>query len=158
MFSLLTQKIKLDNVIRNKAYGNRIRLYPAYPEDNAYNFIYILYPEDNAYTLSINYTGLPLIRGTTLLRQHASKARKAQTQGTTNGNAGECKAISKISLLIVLYFIAGLIRDITYIYGGGAGGMICCSVRYQAELLGLWDPQNRDLRRKLPPETMFSVG
>ena len=33
-----------------------------------------------------------------------------------------------------------------------------CSIRYQDELLGLWDPQNRDLRRKLPPETMFSVG
>ena len=24
--------------------------------------------------------------------------------------------------------------------------------------MGLWDPQNRDLRRKLPPETMFSFG
>ena len=28
-------------------------------------------------------------------------------------------------------------------------------VRCQGELLGLWDPQNRDLRRKLPPETKF---
>ena len=28
-------------------------------------------------------------------------------------------------------------------------------LRYQGELLGLWDPQNRDLRRKLPPETNF---
>ena len=45
-----------------------------------------------------------------------------------------------------------------YYYGGGAGGMIGCSVRYQAELLGLWDPQNRDLRRKSPPETEKSVG
>ena len=31
-------------------------------------------------------------------------------------------------------------------------------LRYQGELLGLWDPQNRDLRRKLTPETKFSVG
>ena len=35
-------------------------------------------------------------------------------------------------------------------------------VRYQGELLGLWDPQNRDLyvdrRRKLPPETKFLGG
>ena len=30
--------------------------------------------------------------------------------------------------------------------------------RYQGELLGLWDPQNRDLRRKPPPETKFLVG
>ena len=29
------------------------------------------------------------------------------------------------------------------------------TLRYQGELLGLWDPQNRDLRRKLPPETKF---
>ena len=28
-------------------------------------------------------------------------------------------------------------------------------LRYQGELLGLWDPQNRDLRRKLTPETKF---
>ena len=32
------------------------------------------------------------------------------------------------------------------------------TLRYQGELLGLWDPQNRDLRQKLPPETKFSVG
>ena len=42
-------------------------------------------------------------------------------------------------------------------YGGGPGGMIGFSVRYQGELLGIWDPQNRDLRQKLPPETTFSV-
>ena len=29
---------------------------------------------------------------------------------------------------------------------------------YQGELLGLRDPQNRDLRRKPPPETVKSVG
>ena len=44
------------------------------------------------------------------------------------------------------------------LYGGGPGGMISWSVRYQGELLGLWDPQNRDLRRKPPPETVKSVG
>ena len=43
-------------------------------------------------------------------------------------------------------------------YGGCPGHSIGFSLRYQGELLGLWDPQNRDLRRKLPPETMFSVG
>ena len=32
------------------------------------------------------------------------------------------------------------------------------SVRYQGELLGLWDLRNRDLRRKSPPETKVSVG
>ena len=31
-------------------------------------------------------------------------------------------------------------------------------LHYQGELLGIWDPQNRDPRRKLPPETKFSVG
>ena len=40
-------------------------------------------------------------------------------------------------------------------YGGGPGGMTGWSLRYQGELLGLWDPQNRDLRRKPPPETIF---
>ena len=43
-------------------------------------------------------------------------------------------------------------------YGGGAGGSIGFSVRYQGELLGLWDLQNRDPRRKSPPETEKSVG
>ena len=38
-------------------------------------------------------------------------------------------------------------------YGGGAGGSIGFAVRYQGELLGIWDPQNRDPRRKSPPET-----
>ena len=32
------------------------------------------------------------------------------------------------------------------------------TLRYQGELLGLWEPQNRDLRRKPPPETEFLVG
>ena len=31
-------------------------------------------------------------------------------------------------------------------------------LHYQGELLGIWDPQNRDPRRKPPPETKFSVG
>ena len=31
-----------------------------------------------------------------------------------------------------------------FFYGGGAGGSIGFSVRYQAELLGIWDLQNRD--------------
>ena len=31
-------------------------------------------------------------------------------------------------------------------------------LRYQGELLGIWDPRNRDPRRKPPPETKFSVG
>ena len=43
-------------------------------------------------------------------------------------------------------------------YGGGPGGMTGWSLRYQGELLGLRDPQNRDLRRKPPPETVKSVG
>ena len=38
--------------------------------------------------------------------------------------------------------------------GGMTGLVSIWSVRYQGELLGLWDPQNRDLRRKLPPETI----
>ena len=33
------------------------------------------------------------------------------------------------------------------------GDAIGFSVRYQGELLGIWDLQNRDLRRKSPPET-----
>ena len=36
---------------------------------------------------------------------------------------------------------------------GGAGGSMGFSVRYQGELLGIWDLQNRDPRRKSPPET-----
>ena len=44
------------------------------------------------------------------------------------------------------------------LYGGCPGHSIGFSLRYQGELLGLWDPQNRDLRRKLPPETKFSFG
>ena len=43
-------------------------------------------------------------------------------------------------------------------YGGCPGDSIGFSVRYQGELLGLRDPQNRDLRRKSPPETEKSVG
>ena len=43
-------------------------------------------------------------------------------------------------------------------YGGGAGGSIGFSVRYQGELWGIWDLQNRDPRRKSPPETEKSVG
>ena len=38
------------------------------------------------------------------------------------------------------------------------GDAIGFSVRYQGELLGIWDLQNRDPRRKLPPETEKSVG
>eukprot|EP00964_Phaeocystis_antarctica_P110426 scaffold74786_cov41-Phaeocystis_antarctica.AAC.2 len=44
------------------------------------------------------------------------------------------------------------------VYGGGAGGSIGFSVRYQGQLLGIWDLQNRDPRRKSPPETEKSVG
>ena len=44
------------------------------------------------------------------------------------------------------------------VHRGCPCGVTGLSIRYQGELLGLWDPQNRDLRRKLPPETMFSVG
>ena len=43
-------------------------------------------------------------------------------------------------------------------YGACAGDQVGFYLRCQGELLGLWDPQNRDLRRKLPPETNFSVG
>ena len=43
-------------------------------------------------------------------------------------------------------------------YGGGTGDVTGLYLRYQGELLGLWDPQNRDLRRKLPPEIKFSVS
>ena len=38
------------------------------------------------------------------------------------------------------------------------GDAIGFSVRYQGELLGIWDLQNRDPRRKSPPETEKSVG
>ena len=41
---------------------------------------------------------------------------------------------------------------------GGAGDVTGLYLLYQGELLVLWDPQNRDLRRKLPQETKFSVG
>ena len=43
-------------------------------------------------------------------------------------------------------------------YGGCPGDVTSFFLRCQGELLGLWDPQNRDLRRKLPPETKFLVG
>ena len=43
-------------------------------------------------------------------------------------------------------------------YGGCPGDVIGFYLRCQGELLGLWDPQNRDLRRKPPPETEFLVG
>ena len=42
--------------------------------------------------------------------------------------------------------------------GGAQMTRQVCSIRYQGELLGLWDSQNRDLRRKPPPETKFLVG
>eukprot|EP00964_Phaeocystis_antarctica_P145192 scaffold111188_cov62-Phaeocystis_antarctica.AAC.11 len=48
--------------------------------------------------------------------------------------------------------------DRSDLYGGGAGGSIGFSVRYQGELLGIWDLQNRDPRRKSPPETEKKVG
>ena len=38
-------------------------------------------------------------------------------------------------------------------YGGGPGDATGFSVRYQGELLGISDLQNRDPRRKSPPET-----
>ena len=38
------------------------------------------------------------------------------------------------------------------------GGVTGFYLRCQGELLGLWDPQNRDLRRKPPPESKFLVG
>ena len=41
---------------------------------------------------------------------------------------------------------------------GGPGDVTGFYLRCQGELLGLWDPQNRDLRRKPPPETKFLVG
>ena len=43
-------------------------------------------------------------------------------------------------------------------YGGVPGDQVGLNLRNQGDLLGLWDPQNRDLRRKLPLETIFSVG
>ena len=36
------------------------------------------------------------------------------------------------------------------VYGGCPGDVTSFYLRCQGELLGLWDPQNRDLRRKLP--------
>ena len=42
-------------------------------------------------------------------------------------------------------------------YGACPGDVTGLCLRCQGELLGLWDPQNRDLRRKPPPETKFSV-
>ena len=45
-----------------------------------------------------------------------------------------------------------------WLQGVCPGDSIGFSVRYQGELLGLRDPQNRDLRRKPPPETEKSVG
>ena len=42
-------------------------------------------------------------------------------------------------------------------YRGGPGDVTGFYLRYQGELLGLWDPQNRDPRRKPTPETKFSV-
>ena len=38
-------------------------------------------------------------------------------------------------------------------HAGGTTGLV--SIRHQGELLGLWDPQNRDPRQKSPPETYF---
>jgi len=58
----------------------------------------------------------------------------------------------------VLATIGEATSDVYGVYGGGPGGMTGWSLRYQGELLGLWDPQNRDLRRKPPPETVKSVG
>ena len=43
-------------------------------------------------------------------------------------------------------------------YGGRPGDSIGFSVLYQGELMGTWDSQNRDPRRKSPPETEESVG
>ena len=45
-----------------------------------------------------------------------------------------------------------------YGYGACPGGVTGFYLRCQGELLGLWDPQNRDLRRKPPPETKCLVG
>ena len=41
------------------------------------------------------------------------------------------------------------------LYGAGPRDVTGLYLRYQGELLGLWDPQNRDPRRKPPPETKF---
>ena len=41
------------------------------------------------------------------------------------------------------------------VYGEVPGDQVGLYLRYHGVLLGLWDPQNRDLRRKLPPETKF---
>ena len=67
----------------------------------------------------------------------APRAHRGVLKPSANGTASETRILS---------------------YGGCPGGVTGLSIRYQGELLGLWDPQNRDLRRKLPPETMFSVG
>ena len=40
-------------------------------------------------------------------------------------------------------------------YGGCPGDVTGFYLRCQGELLGLWDPQNRDPRRKPPPGTIF---
>ena len=42
--------------------------------------------------------------------------------------------------------------------GGCPSGVTGFYLRGKGELLGLWDPQNRDPRRKPPPETEKSVG
>ena len=43
------------------------------------------------------------------------------------------------------------------LYGGCPGDVTGLYLRYQGELLGLWDPQHRDPRRKPPPETNFRL-
>ena len=51
--------------------------------------------------------------------------------------------------------ILGCLDIVNNFYGGGAGDVAGLYLRYQGELLGLCDPQNRDLRRNPPPETKF---
>ena len=69
---------------------------------------------------------------------------------TTPGAGGEAGGA-----YFTLYFSSVFTHALIYQekYGVGPGDSIGLSVRYQGELWGLRDPQNRDLRRKSPPET-----
>ena len=82
-----------------------------------------------------------------------------QVKGLWSLDPGGGRRVIFIPTGLITFFccVSSLSYKPTVQYGGGAGGSIGFSVRYQGELLGIWDLQNRDDRRKSPPETEKSV-
>ena len=75
--------------------------------------------------------------------------RQSTPKGKTKTDVLSADAVSGYVSAIRIY------RSREARYEEGAGDVTGLYLRYQGELLGLWDPQNCDLRQKPPPETIF---